>query len=218
MFFLFGITGKYTEDFAVGMLLASLFVYAQHPTTRESFTRNWQRLSPWLWRAGFVILVFSVMWHFESGKPAWPAFFNPIMPYYNWLSEMLLAFGFALCIAAVLYGSELLKAPFSLRPIRWIALISYSLYIWHLPLLVLFQTRVLPLFHLKNIYVIYAGYWLWAVFVIFPFAVFFYNVIEKPFMRLGDRWRKAIENKYAEKLKARETKEAQEREAALSYR
>ncbi len=218
MFFLFGITGKYTEDFAVGMLLAALFIYAQHPSTSESFTRNWQRLSPWLWRLGAVILVFSVMWHFESGLPAWPAFFNPIMPYYNWLSEMLLSIGFGLCIAAVLFGSESLKAAFSWRPIRWLALVSYSLYIWHLPLLVLFQTRVLPHLHLKNIYVIYVGYWVWAVFVIFPFAVLFFNLVEKPFMRLGDHLRKAIEQKHGQKLKARATKEAQEKEAALSLR
>jgi peptidoglycan/LPS O-acetylase OafA/YrhL len=217
MFFLFGITGKYTEDFAVGMLLASLYIYAQDPAVRETWTRVWQRLSPWLWRVGWVILVFSVMWHFESGLPAWPSFFNPIMPYYNWLSEMILAVSFGLCIAAVLYGSQALQGPFTWRPVRWIARISYSLYIWHLPFLVLFQTRVLPHLHLKNIYVIYLGYWLWAVFVLFPFCVIFYNVVEKPFMRLGDYWRKIIEKKSAAKLKAQE-KQEQKPEAALSYK
>ncbi len=59
---------------------------------------------------------------------------------------------------------------------------------------------------------------MWAVFVIFPFAVLFFNLVEKPFMRLGDHLRKAIEQKHGQKLKARETKEAQEKEAALSLR
>src|SRR6266487_6454074 len=33
LFFTFGITGKYTEDFAVGMVVSLCYIYAQHPST-----------------------------------------------------------------------------------------------------------------------------------------------------------------------------------------
>ena len=221
MFIFFGITGKYTEDFAVGMLISLLYIYAQHPSTRAFFSERWKQLSPWLWRAGIIILVFSAMWHFKSGEPAaWP-FLTGIMPVFDWLSEMLLAIGFGLCIAAILYGSESLKRPFAWQPLRSVGLISYSLYIWHLPLLTLFNTRVLPMFHAQNVYAIYLLYWLWVLFVIFPVSLLFFTLVEKPFMRIGDRCRKAIEQKHFAKRKMRETKPVPpqpEPEKAASYR
>src|SRR5260370_12345894 len=33
LFFSFGITGKYTEDFAIGMLISIYYIYSQHPST-----------------------------------------------------------------------------------------------------------------------------------------------------------------------------------------
>lgn len=220
-FFFFGMTGKYTEDFAVGMLISLLFIYAQHPSTSPSFTTRWQQSTIWLWRAGVVILVFSVMWHFNSASPAaWP-FLSGIMPVYDWLSEMLLAIGFGLCIAAILFDSASLRRSFAWTPLRWVGLISYSLYIWHLPLLTLFNTMVLPVFHLHNVYAIYLLYWLWVLFVIFPFALLFFTLVEKPFMRFGDRCRKAIEQRRFAKRKMREARPAPpqpEPEKAAPYR
>jgi peptidoglycan/LPS O-acetylase OafA/YrhL len=220
-FFFFGMTGKYTEDFAVGMLISLLYIYAQHPSTSPSFTVRWQRSTIWLWRLGVVILVFSVMWHFKSAYPGgWP-FLNGIMPVFNWLSEMLLAIGFGLCIAAILFGNETLQRPFAWRPLRWVGLISYSLYIWHLPLLTLFNTRVLPLLHVQNVYKIYSLYWLWVLLVIFPFALLFFTLVEKPFMRIGDRCRKVIERRYGAKREAPEaspTPPQPEPQKVASYR
>src|SRR5258708_10736688 len=65
MFFTFGITGKYTEDFAIGMLIGLLYIYSQNPSAGCKLWRNWQRSSSWLWGFGIVVLVFWVMWHFN---------------------------------------------------------------------------------------------------------------------------------------------------------
>lgn len=203
LFFSFGITGKYTEDFAVGMFISLLYIYSQHPSTDGKFVQRWQRLSPWLWGIGMLILVFSAMWHFNGAMQGWP-FLNGILPEFQWLSEMLLSIGYGACIAAILYGTPGLKRPFEWPLLRWIGLISYSLYMWHLPLLLLFQSRVLPLFHGLNLYTSYGLFWVWALLVIFPFSFLSFVIVEKPWMKLGDQWRKVLERNYREELKKRE--------------
>jgi peptidoglycan/LPS O-acetylase OafA/YrhL len=212
LFFTFGITGKYTEDFAVGMFVSLCYIYAQHPSTGRKFAQTWERLSPWLWSGGIIILVFSAMWHFNADPQGrgWP-FLNGLLPYFNWLSEMVLSFGYAACIAAILYGSPGLKRPFEWPLLRWIGLISYSLYMWHLPLIGVFGTYVLPLFHIQNRYISYSLYWVWALLVIFPVALLSYAIVEKPWIKLGDQWRRSIEKNYREKLASQKEVAKQEK-------
>lgn len=47
---------------------------------------------------------------------------------------------YAAILFGVLFGSPMLRRPFELRPIRFLGLISYSLYLWHLVVL----TAVMP--------------------------------------------------------------------------
>ena len=108
MFFTFGITGKYTEDFAIGMLISLLYIYSQNPSAGGALAQKWQRYSQWLWGVGIVVLVFGAMWHFNNAMQGWP-FLNPLLPVFDWLNEFLLALGFGACIAAILYGSAGLR-------------------------------------------------------------------------------------------------------------
>lgn len=202
LFFVYGQTGKYIEDFAVGMLCALYYVYAQGLAPEHFFVDRLRRVSPWFWWSGSVVLLFSALWHFQSDArtPAWP-FLNPIMPYFFWLNELLLAFGFALCIMALLFGPRILQRPFNWRPLRWIGLISYSLYIWHLPLIEFFQLHIqLPYLSALNHYLVYGLYWLWLLVVLVPFCVLYYAYVERPGIKLGERWRSRIEAR----LRARE--------------
>jgi peptidoglycan/LPS O-acetylase OafA/YrhL len=214
LFFAYGQIGKYTEDFAVGMLCALVYIWAHGRPSAGA--RILHRASLWLWGTGILLLLFSAIWHFQANgpTPAWPVL-NPLMPYYQWLSELLLAIGYGLCIMAILFGPAQLQGPFTWQPLRWLGLISYSLYIWHLPLLGLFQSRILPLLGLGNapaysmhFYLAYGLYWAWALLVLLPFCTLIYLFVEKPAIRLGDRWRKAIEERYRARTLAKEQKQA----------
>src|SRR5690606_35967631 len=41
----------------------------------------------------------------------------------------------SLLLLAVLHGPRWLSAPFAWMPLRWVGAISFSLYLWHLPVL-----------------------------------------------------------------------------------
>ncbi len=199
LFFIFGQTGKYTEDFAVGMLCALYYIYAQRVPTGQRLAHRLRESSLWLWGVGILILAFSALWHFQANTnppvAVWP-FLDPLMAYFSWLSEMLLAIGYGMCILGILYRPGVLQRPFTWKPLRWLGLISYSLYIWHLPLIILLQTRILPPAYEMNKYLYYSLYWAWALLVIVPFCVLYYALVEKPGIHLGDRWRKVIEERH----------------------
>ena len=195
LFFTYGITGKYTEDFAIGMLISLCFVYAQRPDAGGKLLAKGRRLSSWLWGGGILLLVFSYMWHFNHESHGWP-FLNGLLPYYDWLSDILIAIGYGACIAAILFGPASLKRPFEFRYLRWIGLISYSLYIGHLPLLILLMNHLSTYFPGMNRYSIYGIYWLWVLLIIVPIAVLSYVLIEKPWMNLGDNLRRKIEKRH----------------------
>ena len=78
---------------------------------------------------------------------------------------------------------------FAWSPLRWIGLISYSLYIWHVPIIALFLTYVLPYVHTWQHPAVYSLYWIWVLLIAFPVSLASYLLIEKPWMLLGERLR-----------------------------
>ena len=195
LFFVHGMYGKFLEDFAIGMLISLLFIYLQQAPAESAFKRHTLRLSPWLWAAGILLLVFMAMWRFNIKHPWWP-FLQPLMSSYYWLSELGFSLGFGLCIFALLFGdSAALKRPFEWRPLRWIGLISFSLYMWHLPLLLFFRYNIANHLQGWNPAVAFSLYWLWAFLVIVPFSALSYLLIEKPGMAFGERLRQRLERK-----------------------
>ena len=191
IFFLFGTIGKFLEDFTVGMLICCCYVIAQHELTEARL--QWigsglRRSSLWLWGAGIVLLFLMALWDsnhtFQVGTPL-----QYVIPPYDQFSELFLSLGYGACMTAVLFGPVQLRRLFEWGPLRWLGLISYSLYIWHLPLLIHFSQFVEPYTQHWNHIVVYGLYWLCAVLLIIPFSYLFYICIERPWMPLNQALR-----------------------------
>jgi peptidoglycan/LPS O-acetylase OafA/YrhL len=190
LFFTYGVSGKYLEDFGVGMLLSLCFVYAQHPSISPKVRTTLQKLSPWLWGAGLLCLLVMILWSYnQSYVNKWPLFTNPIFyTHYYLVSEFCISLSFGLCVLALLFGSAWLKWSFEWSPLRWIGMISYSLYMWHLPFLLVFITWGQPLLKSWSPEQAYSVYCVWVLLVIIPFCFLFYIWVEKPGMKLGERF------------------------------
>jgi peptidoglycan/LPS O-acetylase OafA/YrhL len=179
-------SGKYLEDFAIGMFISLFYVLSRNASEKSRVSAIIGRWSMWLWGVGILILFFISLWSFF---PAF-SFLFPLLGAHNWLSEFPFALGFGLCVTAILFGPPGLQRLFAWGPLRWIGMISYSLYIWHEPLLLYWMAHALPLVQGWRHSIVYALYWICVALVIIPFSYMFYRLIEYPWMKLADRTRK----------------------------
>jgi peptidoglycan/LPS O-acetylase OafA/YrhL len=187
--FTFGASGKYLEDFSVGMLLALCFVYARHPSVSPRIGSILRKLSPYFLGAGILCLLVMILWSYDYAYPhTWPLFDDPLLfQVYSLANELCVSLAFGLCILALLFGSAWLKRPVEWMPLRWIWMISYSLYMWHLPFLLLFIQWIQPLLSGWLPEQAYILYWLWVAVVIIPFCFLFFKWVEWPGMKFGER-------------------------------
>lgn len=195
LFFAFGVQGKYLEVFALGMIVSTCYIFAQHSEWSTTTQALFRRVSDWLWKLGWIVLIFLALWQAQAetdrdGTPSFTAldFLHPLKGFYAWLGEPLAGLGFALCIAAILFGSPALRWLFEIRYLRWVGMLSYGLYMWHLNIIIFFSRTLLP-------HIPYAGsilgrdiiLWGFIGLVMLPSCYLFYKIIEEPSIRLGAR-------------------------------
>jgi peptidoglycan/LPS O-acetylase OafA/YrhL len=179
---IYGSSGKYLEDFAIGMLACTIYIYTSNVSTEFTLGRRINRASFWLWGTGILLLVFMSIY------PIFPmlSFLRPYIGVHNWLCEIGYAVGYGLCVVAVLYGERGLRMLFDGKAIRWLGQISYSLYIWHIPILLLLRDKIINATH-PRFSTAYILYWLCVLLVIIPLCYLFYRVVELPWMRVAQR-------------------------------
>lgn len=189
LFVTYGVIGKYLEDFAVGMLACLLYLLLRSPSVKQSVADWARRLSPWCWGIGVMLLLFLAMRHYsQTYSYRWPVLPDLLLAT-GWPDELGLSLGFGCCILAILFDSGRLKRWFQWAPLRWIGVISYSLYIWHLPLLIAFTQHLGESVNGLHHYLAYSLYWGWVALVVSPFSLAIYLLIEKPGIRFSNRLR-----------------------------
>lgn len=182
---LFGRSGKYLQDFAVGMLASLLYIYARYADNGERVKALLRRLQPWLWGAGLALLLFMALWHENAAHDNGMLWLDGLKGIYDLFSEAGFASGFGLCILALLFGNKPIQRLFALTPLRWIGHVSYSTYMWHLPLLLFFMIHVGYYITTWNTWLVFGCYWLWIILVILPFSGIVFVLSERPGMLLA---------------------------------
>ncbi|MGQ0842690.1 MAG: acyltransferase family protein [Sporichthyaceae bacterium] len=109
-------TGTRIWELGAGALLAALLLH------RPSST--WMLRNPWVACLGLATIAIAALAY--SGSTPWPGFY-----------ALLPVLGTVLVIAACTPTSSLLGRAMALRPIQAIGDLSYSIYLWHWPLLVM---------------------------------------------------------------------------------
>ncbi|MFN4113030.1 MAG: acyltransferase family protein [Sphingomonadaceae bacterium] len=101
--------------------------------------------------------------------------FNGSMAFPGWIT-LLPVLGAALVIHCADGAGAAARVPFEFAPLRQIGLISYSLYLWHWPILVLYEYHILsrPLTTAETVA---------CVALSFVAAVLSYHLVEQPFRR-----------------------------------
>ncbi len=197
-----GVHGKFLEDFALGMFVAFCYTMARREDVQGivgMWTRTLQRISPWLWGSGLIWLFLLALWESSMSAPPLGGFAAILYGMnYNVLHELGISLGFASCVLAILFGSAGLRGMFAWRPLRWVGLISYSMYMWHLPLIQTFMDGIAPYVqHWKLIYS-YGLDWLWVLVAVIPFSFLFFIMVEKPWMNISDNLRRRSAKKQYE--------------------
>lgn len=118
------------DTFGVGVAMA-LFVFKCQGQSKGVFTRGWLHCLIWagaslglLWLSGRLIMSHSNYWSHLGMIVFW---------------RTLLALGFAAALAAVITCP--LRGGGLLRPLQYMGQISYGLYLWHFPVLLVLVTR-----------------------------------------------------------------------------
>jgi hypothetical protein len=121
-------------------------------------------------------------------REEWLLFSNPLFYIYFYLSsELCLSLAFGLCPCWLVFGSTHLKRPFEWSLLRQVGMISYSLHMWHLPFIFIFILWGQPFLTGWSLEQSYSVYWLWIL-VVIPFCALFFILVEKPGMKLGERF------------------------------
>jgi peptidoglycan/LPS O-acetylase OafA/YrhL len=187
-----GLHGKFLEDFAVGMFISSLFVMAQRLPQEHRFHSIMEKISPWLFLSAVSLFIIMAMWKLNTGQPhVWGGIFDGLDGAYNVVGEFCFALSYGLFVTSIIFGYAWLRRPFAWKPLRWIGVLSYSIYMWHLIILENLTSKFIPHLPPMSNSIFYSVYWLGLFFIVVPLAFLFFTCIEKPGIRLGKTFRPA---------------------------
>ncbi len=163
-------------SFAFGIALANLAYRYQsgwlHHGMWRYLTARWMGIGSFL--VGGLIVAYTMNTIVYPG---------PLPTYYFW--EPSVSIGFSLMIGGVIVGGRALQAPFGFLPLRFIGLVGYSAYLWHMPLIYLINkfptVAALPPASRFSHVLLYTTIALTLV------SGFMFLAVEKPFLLRGRR-------------------------------
>jgi peptidoglycan/LPS O-acetylase OafA/YrhL len=163
-------------SFALGIVLANLALLHRAGPPAHRVLRLFA--SPWAGRAYFLIGTGIVMWGMNRlglGDTAYR--------HYWW--GLTVSLGFTLVIGGIIVGGPWLRAAFGFLPLRLIGIVGFSAYLWHMPLIAIFNKYPNVLGRSPEAHFFFT---LGAVSVsLLLISCFMYLAIEKPFLLISRR-------------------------------
>lgn len=190
LFVVYGDHSKFLEDFAVGMLIAVGYLSIMNSPRKDLYLLKMRRLLPWLLILFIALFVYVAMANYTL------PFVPRVLQFQSvpWMNEFAFALCYGYLVTAVLFNRSdgWLVRVFSWTPLRWLGLISYSLYIWHRPLIQIFAANLGPSLRLLHPVLTVSLFWVITFTVIVVFCFVLFVLIEKPGMRLSEKLRQQI--------------------------
>jgi len=183
MLITYGSSGKYFEDFAIGMLCSTIYVYTRNAAPDHKITHFISKRSMRFWSTGILVLLFMACWKIFYHELF---FLDPFLGDHMTFTELAYASGYGLCILGVLFGPVSLNMMLAWGPLRWLGSLSYGLYIWHLPFLHLVDDYIVKRYS-TNFISTYALYWGSVLLVTIPLAYLLYRFYERPCTKLAHK-------------------------------
>lgn len=165
-----GMQGKSYEIFFIGALCAAVYVMA---VEHEGMARHTQRRLSWLLLGGGVALS-------ALAAPAWRLGAGMFTPGMRWgwdiiLYPLAVGLSFGACTLGIVWSPAAVRRIFEAPALRFVGHISYSIYVWHLPIL---QGAIPP----------FAAIPIWQRLIcVFVVSYLSYQLLERPFLRSRQR-------------------------------
>ncbi len=164
--------------FACGAAAAWVYVRLKEGEASRSANSS-HVLATVLGLAGLALIVALIGLAAAGARP----FFHHADDYWKY-GNLLLGVGYSLIVLGAVCGGKLWHILLANRPLRFVGMISFSLYLWHIPLI----ERISPsiVLHSTTWWVMPIG-WALTLAISIPFAAGFYQLIEKPFLARKNR-------------------------------
>jgi peptidoglycan/LPS O-acetylase OafA/YrhL len=188
LFVIYGDQSKFLEDFAVGMLIAVAYLAIMNSPKKGLYLLRTRRLLFWL------LILCSALYVFETLPDSSLTFVPSVLIDTPWMNEFAYALCYGYLVTAVLFNApdRWLVRLFSWTPLRWLGLISFSLYIWHRPLIQILAANLGPSLRSLHPVLTVIVFWIVAFTVSVVFCYVLFVVIEKPGMRLSEQLRQQM--------------------------
>ncbi|HZC04334.1 MAG TPA: acyltransferase [Ktedonobacterales bacterium] len=179
-----GSQGKYLEVFGAGMLCSVVYTWLKlRPGALTS--RRAQLAGVALLASSLLIYLSFAPLVYERRNAILAAFYLALRPTDVAMiaGPLVLGVGYSALTLGALLAPPLLRAPFEWAPLRFIGLISYSLYLWHETIInLVFPLISVPSGVARGIWALTIGFC-----IAIPFAYVSYQLVERPFLR----WRRS---------------------------